>query len=629
MNLFMKIAIGKSLICMATLCASAQDHGIENPATQDYNLTYQRFEFEIDPNSGIEITGKVSIYFIPNTSSFSVLNIDFNSKLDIDNIDYHGNSVNYDQTNRNLSIDLNSTVAIGLLDSVTISYDGKPKNGFYTGYHSGTPNLYSFSQSDPIDARFWFPCKQDLNDKIDSCDFYITTPKPFVAVANGTLESTINVSGNKRTFHFKHRYPIAAFLVAIAATNYEVYTESHRLPNGNSMTIKNYVFPESQTDAEDETIDLLPVFELFDELFGPYPFSNEQYGTVMINSGAYGIEHQTMSFVDEDQWELWLLTHELIHQWFGDATTAGDWSDIWLHEGMGHYGEGLIIEHELNTDGNNWDNWKRSEINTITSFTGGSVIVENGGDVFDFEMSYVKASMVMHMLRWHCGSDAVFYQGLRNYLSAHEYDYARTSDMQAIFEDITNLDLDNFFEDWIYGQGYPSYTVTATRIGSSNKLYIELEQSTSHSSVDFFEMHVPIYVSGEGQDTLLSLDNTFDGQAFTVTLPFRANEVEFDPDRWLISKNNVVNSVVTSTTNTASDLSYHIFPNPISNSSDLYFEGIPESINHISILDINGKVIHEQFSQSTILIEGYSLGMYFVKLESESEAVVQKITVSE
>lgn len=629
MNSFMKIAIGKSLICLATLYASAQDHGIENPATQNYNLTYERLEFEIDPNSGIELSCVATIYFTPSTPSFSELNLDFNSKLDIQDIEYHGSSVGYDQSSRNLSIDLDAPVQIGQEDSVTITYDGKPKSGYYIGYHSGTPNVYSFSQSDPIDARFWFPCKQDLNDKIESLDIYITTPKPFVAVANGTLESTENISGNKRTFHFHHRYPIAAFLVAIAVTDYKVYTESHTLPGGNSMTIKNYVFPESQSDAEDETEDLLPVFDLFDELFGPYPFAQEQYGTVMMNSGAYGIEHQTMSFVDEDQWELWLLTHELIHQWFGDATTAGDWSDIWLHEGMGHYGEGLIIEHDLNTDGNSWSNWKEDEISTITSQTYGSVVVENGGDVFDFEMSYVKASMVMHMLRWHCGSDDVFYQGLRNYLSAHEYDYARTSDMQAIFEDITNSDLSDFFEDWIYGQGYPSYTVTSTRIGSSNQLYIELEQSTSHTSVDFFELPVPIYVSGEGQDTLLSLYNTFNGQAFTVTLPFRANKVEFDPERWLISKNNVVNDVVTSTMKTTHPSQIQIYPNPIGASRVLHINSSPSQLTAVSIYSTNGTLMHTQQTDMDIQLNYFPIGTYLVKKETENTIVNELLIISQ
>jgi aminopeptidase N len=149
-----------------------------------------------------------------------------------------------------LTIDLNKTLSIGESDTLIISYEGVPHStgfgSFERSTHNGKPILWT--QSVPYGVKDWWPGKQDLIDKIDSMDVYVTTPLGQLAASSGKLISITEVNG-KLIHHWKHQYPIVSYLVAIAVTNYSSYKETLHLPNGDSIEFLNYVYPESMNDA--------------------------------------------------------------------------------------------------------------------------------------------------------------------------------------------------------------------------------------------------------------------------------------------------------------------------------------------------------------------------------------------
>ena len=173
------------------------------------------------------------------------------------------------------------------------------------------------------------------------------------------------------------------------------------------------------------------------------------------------MEHTTISFMGN--FSSSLIAHELAHQWFGNKITCGSWKDIWLNEGFATYLSGLVVEN-FEAE-NSFTSWKQSRINSITAQPSGSVYISNNDTtvarVFSSRLSYSKGAMVLHMLRKKLG-DEPFFQSLRDYLSDEDlsYSYAKTDDLKSTIEESTEEDVTEFFGDWIYGEGYPSYQIS-------------------------------------------------------------------------------------------------------------------------------------------------------------------------
>ncbi|MDP5027810.1 MAG: T9SS type A sorting domain-containing protein [Flavobacterium sp.] len=516
-----------------------------NPNTQNYDITYHELRFSVNPNNTTPyINGVVKTTF-KALSDMNAVTFDMATALAVSSVTMNSTSLTFSQSNYELNINLPATLSTGNSATVEITYAGSPpqaEGGFTRSTHSGTPVIFTLSE--PFGARDWWPCKQDLNDKIDSFDIYISCPDAYIGVSNGLLQSSVT-SGGITTRHFKHNYPIPAYLISLNVTNYATYNIQAGLGTVDSpfFPVNNYLYPESNTVSNRNFIDLtVPIMNVFEEKFGPYPYRNEQYGHVQFGWGG-GMEHATMSSMG-----LWnsrsLIAHELGHQWFGDKITCGTWKDIWLNEGLTEYTAGIVVE-EL--DGpSSFVSWKNGKINNITSQTSGAVYLTdaealNVNRIFSSRLSYDKGSMVTHMLRWVMG-DANFFLALRNYLSDNNlaYGYAVTNNLKGHLEAVHGSSLSEFFNDWLYMQGYPTYTIAAQNWGAG-QVKITVSQTQSHSSVSYFEMPLEIRLtSAGGVNYDVIVDNTFNNQEFIVAVPFLVNAVTFDPNKHIVSRNNVV-----------------------------------------------------------------------------------------
>ena len=600
--------------------SSAQRFGprfLTNPLTENYDLKYYRFEWEIDP-AVYAINGTATPYFTVLSDTFDQIHFDFSKELIVDSIKWKGQKLMFTQPESYLlTIDFPSSLQKGGLDSISISYHGIPPSGgfgsFIQSSHANEPAMWTLSE--PFGAQDWWPCKNGLDDKIDSIDVIVTTPEKYRAASNGSLVSEEASVGFKK-YHWKHRYAIVPYLVAISVTNYVAYTDDVLLSDGTVMPMVNYVYPENLESAKIGTKDNVTVLQYFDSLFIAYPFSKEKYGHAQFGWGG-GMEHQTMSFVINYGWGL--LAHELAHQWFGDLVTCGDWEDIWLNEGFATYLEGLSRERYPQSQ-NDWYNWKAGKINSIVSNPGGSVKVDDPSNInriFSGRLSYSKGSYLLHMLRWKLG-DVYFFQGLRNYLDERSHKFAKTPDLKAHLESVSGQDLDEYFRDWYEGQGYPIYQVSWDQ--EQDRVLIQLNQSTSHASVSFFEMPVPLRLSGEGKELILKLENTFSGQIFQVIPDFKVEKVEFDPELWLLAKSTVQNADIISGSEDVKNDNIKIYPNPVQNI--LVIENPEEIYSSLLISDANGKVVRsEKLSgvKSNIDFSKLPAGQYFIRLQGVKE----------
>jgi len=600
--------------------ASVQAFAV-NPNTSNYDLTYHELRFTVNPAVNF-ITGQVTSTFTA-LSNMSTVTFDLTNELTVSTVTLGGNSLAFIQNASNeLVITLPSTLVTGNSATVIISYSGVPAAGedaFTQTTHNGTPIIFTLSE--PFGARDWWPCKQDLNDKIESVDIYITCPVAYIGVSNGLLQSSTTSAGNI-TRHFHHNYPIPAYLISLNVTNYTTYNIQAGLGTAESpfFPINNYLYPESNTVSVQSAINqTVPIMNVFEEKFGVYPYRSEQYGHVQFGWGG-GMEHTTMSSMGS--WSRSLIAHELGHQWFGNKVTLGTWKDIWLNEGLTEYTAGIVVE-ELDGDAA-FVTWKNGKINNITTQTGGAIYLtdteaQNVNRIFSSRLSYNKGSMVTHMLRWVMG-DANFFQALQNYLNAPNlaFGYAVTTDLKSHLEAVHGSSLTEFFNDWVYMQGYPTYTVTAQNWGAG-QAKITVSQTQSHPSVSFFEMPLEIRLNATGGLTHdVVVNHTSNGQEFIVPVPFVVSGVTFDPNKHIISKNNVV-----TLSNESFDLeqTITIYPNPV---NDVLHIIMPTTIQleKVEIYNTLGQLVGQKKTNDFSVAE-LSLGLHWIKITT-SEGIIHK-----
>ncbi|HMD00342.1 MAG TPA: M1 family aminopeptidase [Ferruginibacter sp.] len=595
----------------------------QTQASNNFEIKYYRCEWEVDP-AFYYITGKVTAYFVMTGASSSIT-FDLMSSMTVDSVKQRGVLLGKLQSNNTVQVNFASSINAGVLDSVSIYYKGPPANtgfgSFVQTSHAGAPVIWTLSE--PYGSRDWWPCRNGLDDKIDSIDILVTYPAVYKGAANGLLQSeTLLPGGTKKQAWWKHRYPIATYLVCFSVTNFAMFNSSVQLGNTN-LPMQTFCWPENLASFQSGTINTLNALQLYHNTFGPYPFINEKYGHVQFGWGG-GMEHQTSTFVvsiDEN-----LCAHELGHQWFGDKITCGSWEDIWLNESFATFLADFYYENKYPA---NVLQFRRNEINFITSQPGGSVWVDdttNVGRIFDSRLSYNKGSHVLAMLRFKLG-DSTFFRGIRQYQQDPKlaYGFARTPDLERNLEQASGKDLTQFFKDWFKGQGYPSYNVEWSPIGS-DYVRIKVSQTTSHASVSFFALPVPLKFKNAAKEKTIVVDNVSNGEIFIRNIGFVPDSVFIDPDLWLISKNNVATKVID-----PSPYGVKVFPNPVGSQFYVSFSKLASPTANINLYNSIGQRV---YSRTVTLLNGSEYieipstqlpsGVYTIRIQAGDEVKFTK-----
>jgi aminopeptidase N len=562
-------------------------------ASTNFDVKHYRCEWEIDPAVKY-IKGAVTASFVM-TAAGNNITFDLHNVLVVDSVRYRGSNIPFTRgATHSVQINFPASIAAGASEAVTIYYKGVPDasglGSFATRTHAGVPVLWTLSQ--PYGARDWWPCKNGLDDKIDSIDVVMTCPAAYRNSTNGIIVSDV-VNAGKRTTHFKHRYPIASYLVAIACTNYVVRSYNYNI-NGKNLLFENWTYPESEGWFAGEEYGVQNALNWFTGFFGEYPFINERYAHTQFSWGG-GMEHQTNSFMGAPNHLL--MAHELGHQWFGDKTTCGSWKDIWVNEGFASFTHWLYFQnHDLPT----YEGIRYEYRQTVTDEPAGSVYVNdttNIDRIFDWRLSYVKGAFVLHTLRGYLG-DAAFFNAMKQYGadSRLKYNFGGIEEARRVFEQSTGKNLQWFFNDWIYGQGYPSYNIKWLR-NSNGWLSLQVNQTQSHSSVSFFELPVEVQFKNATRDTIIKVDVQRNGQWFAHKLNFIPDTVIVDPNVWVLSKNNSQQKL---NTPNGSDV-ITVYPNPADRGNDWYFTvHNPSATNYqATLVAANGQTVYQKTYNTT------------------------------
>lgn len=595
-------------------------------ASNNFDVHYYRCRWDIDPAVRF-ISGSVTTYFTMTTAASSI-SLDMAGSLVVDSVRFRGSNIAYQQnTPAVLTLEFPLTLAAQQKDSVSIYYKGVPANSgfgsFINSTHGNPAVPVMWTLSEPYGSRDWWPCKNGLDDKADSIDVLVSCPDAYSSASNGVLQSE-SVEGGRRLSWYKHRYPIASYLVAIAVTNYKQLSGSVQLGPVN-LPIGTHCFPEQEAVFQTGQQIMGAALEIFYQRFGPYPFDRERYGHTQFGWGG-GMEHQTNSFIVYPSENL--IAHELAHQWFGDKVTCGSWEDIWLNEGFATYATTLFFEaRDPSISQQIFDDYH----NQILFLPNGSVKVSDTNNVnriFDVRLSYLKGAYLLRMLRWKLG-DSVFFRGLRRYSNDPlvAYRYARTPDLQRNLEQESGQNLSDFFKDWYEGEGHPSYSLSWTQ-NANSWIKIKVSQRSSHPSVGFFEM--PLEIKLKQGNTLKSfvLDIKRNNQEFWVNAGNPTDTILIDPNRWILSNNNTVTRLPHPSKKT-NDI--QVYPVPARDQITISLRN-PDDLNyHLDLVNAAGQQVKTQaFATAgqdelfTTRLTGLSTGFYWLRFRNTKGWVYTK-----
>ncbi len=487
---------------------------------------------------------------------------------------------------------------------IQIFYHGPVQSNIPFGFghydHSNANNYATMSE--PFGARNWFPCHDYPGDKADSSDIIITVAEEMTAVSNGSLVSVIENADNTRTWHWKTHYPVATYLMSVSIAPY-VKREQHYLSSaGDTLPIVHYLFHKDLKTYEPEIWITTEVMGIFSDLFGDYPFMQEKYGHAQFaNPYIGGMEHQTIASMKVFNERI--IVHELAHQWFGNKITCKDWSHIWLNEGFATYAEALFAEAYYGHEAY-YDYMDALLLDAQGSKDKGAIYYnpEDGDyeDLFHYARTYAKGAWVLHMLRGVLGK-ICFFNTLNQYIN-HEnliYSVADIDDFQQIAEQVSGHDLNYFFDQWIYGENFPVYTLSwdFKKEGQSHfACHIQIDQK-KNTRPEFFSMPVALKIEMLQGDTTIKVLNNAPSQDFTITLNRYPLHVRLDPDNWLLKEVYASGQKVNDRISNYPFQLIQNYPNPFNTTTTLTYT-LPWTMNvRLTVYDANGREIRQLINE--------------------------------
>lgn len=609
---------------------------VADAGEDNYDVKYVKLDVNVT-NTSTHIAGNATTTAVVTAPTMSTYVFELSSLLTIDSVLVDGANVPFTTAGSVRTATLPSALSAGTSFTAQVFYGGTPTSGtLFTGALGmnciASPswgNRATFTLSESYHAYEWWPCKQSLRDKIDSTDIWITVPDSLKAGSNGVLVAVTPVAPGYNRYEWKERKLIDYYLVSLAAANYIDHSYyMHYTGSTDSTLVQNYVYSNPLTLTRFQPIidSTGLMIDYFSQLYGRYPFWQEKYGHCMAPLGG-GMEHQTMTTLGSFSGSL--VSHELGHQWFGDNVTCGSWADIFINEGFASYSEYLFADHFYGHP--SATSIIQDQQSSVKSQPNGAIFVDDTtseGRIFDSRLSYDKGSCVIHMLRFALNDDTTFFHVLQAHQANHSGGNATIADFKTQAEAIAGttvlgMNLDTFFNEWAYGEGYPIYTMTWNQWGSD--VWAKLVQTTTvPSSVPFFYTPAEIKLHSAAGDTIIRVMNNQPTQLFHFTWNRTMTDAGFDPNYWLVYQMNSITRDNSLNVHNAATAAISISPNPAVNSWQVSNLAVGSKL---MLTDLSGRSLWTATADKSAEVPAGSLaaGMYILQVTADGSTTNYKV----
>ncbi|MCX6352383.1 MAG: M1 family metallopeptidase [Bacteroidetes bacterium] len=520
-----------------------------NGRARECNIKYDHMLLDVrfEPEKG-KVIGKVTYKFHPLRKTVDSIWLDapgINIKkvsctqfaiTDIKGFKQEEIEVAYKTNNEGVSIFPKKTLTWYPNYALEIEYEATPKKGIYfIGWDDSTNRSRKqiWTQGEGVDNRYWIPAFDEFNTKLTT-ELVVHMPAKYKVLGNGTfLGKTDDKDGNLR-WHYKMLHPHAFYLTMLGIGDYNIASSK----STNGVQLNNWYYPDQPERLEPTYRYTAQIMDILEKETG-VPYGWESYSQIPVQNFLYGAMENTTatifgdffcvdkrSYLDRNY--VGVNAHEMAHQWFGDIVTARNPRDMWLQESFATYYGKMALKGIYGEEQFQWS--YRGEMNSAIA----------AGKENDFPVMhtaggssriYPKGSFVLGMLKYVVG-EAEYNKAVQYYLQKHKYGMVDTHDFYQAFHDVLGVNLDWFFDEWIYRGGEPVYKVSYN-ILSDKSTQIVVEQTHKLSAtVGLFKM--PFVFEVHYKDgSIASTKEVIEKQQQVVNIPNKGGKeidfVLFDP----------------------------------------------------------------------------------------------------
>ncbi len=392
------------------------------------------------------------------------IQIDLYANLAVDRILFKDRPLTYERELNSVFIDFPQTLRRGQTHEIEFHYSGVPQEqGRFGGiaFRQDPQGRHWINTAcEGEGSSIWWPSKDQWRDEPESMRLSVEVPAGLTDVSNGRFVAKTDLGDGYTRWDWQIHYPINSYNVSLNIGTYLHFGETH-----GDLTLDYWVLPENLDKAKAQFTQVKPMIEAFEHYFGEYPFQKD--GFKLIEVPYTGMEHQSAvtygngyrnGYGGRDWTGVgvspkfdFIIIHESAHEWFGNAVSAADVSDMWIQEGWTTYLECLYVERVFGyDDALKYTNGYKSKVGNNQP-----VITERGRHRTPSQDMYFKGALFLHTLRSVFNDDRKWWRTIRGYYDSAKYRNVMTEEMVTFFNRASGTNLTPIFNQYLRRAALP------------------------------------------------------------------------------------------------------------------------------------------------------------------------------
>jgi len=448
--------------------------GAYGPYRSNNDLLSYDLDVRVDPvKQSISGTNTIRFRMLKDASR---IQLDLTAALNVDGITLGGRDLQYEREFGAVLVNFPERLKKGRVYEVAFRYSGTPsQSGRFGGIAfrtdpAGRPWINTACQH--IGASVWWPNKDQYRDEVEEMHLRVAVPSDLVDVSNGKFLGKTDLGDGYTRWDWHIQYPINNYSVSLNIGHY-----THFTGEVDGQTLDFYCLPENLDRARAQFAQATTMMQAFQKYFGPYPFPKDGYK--LIEAPYSGMEHQSAvtygnrfanGYLERDWTGVgistrfdFIIVHESAHEWFGNAVTASDVCDEWIHEAWGTWAEGVYVEYAFGkADALNYLNGYRSKVRNRDP-----IVPPCGINRVPPQDMYFKGALFINTLRSVVDDDARWWRMVGAFVDRFKHRTVATADIVRFFNKAAGRDLTPIFNQYLRHAAIPVLELRFAESGGS------------------------------------------------------------------------------------------------------------------------------------------------------------------